>query len=67
MVAEFKTTYAISAYQHCCWELESRPGRGVQHYKIKFGDFKTWYEYYMKSLLHIQERIYSNVANLLTP
>ncbi len=36
MAAGFKTTYAISAYQHCCWEFESRSGRGVQHYEIKF-------------------------------
>ena len=36
MVAEFTTTYAVSAYQHCCWEFESRSGRGVQHYVIKY-------------------------------
>ena len=36
MVVGFTTTYAISAYNHwCCW-FESRPGRGVQHYVIKF-------------------------------
>jgi len=29
------TTYAISAYYHCCCEFESRSGRGVQHYVIK--------------------------------
>jgi len=30
------TTYAISAYHHWCCEFESRSGRGVQHYVIKF-------------------------------
>ena len=35
MVVGFTTTYAISAYHHCC-EFESRSGRGVQHYMIKF-------------------------------
>jgi hypothetical protein len=35
MVVGFTTTYAISAYHHCC-EFESRLGRGVQHYMIKF-------------------------------
>jgi hypothetical protein len=38
MVVGFTTTYAISAYHHrdwCC-EFESRSGRGVQHYVIKF-------------------------------
>ena len=35
MVVGF-TTYAISAYHHCCCEFESRSGRGVQHYLIKF-------------------------------
>ena len=29
------STYAISAYHHWC-EFESRSGRGVQHYVIKF-------------------------------
>jgi hypothetical protein len=36
MVVEFTTTYAISAYHHYCCEFESRSGRGVQHYVIKF-------------------------------
>jgi hypothetical protein len=36
MVVGFTTTYAISAYPHYCCEFESRPGRGVQHYVIKF-------------------------------
>jgi len=31
MVVGFTTTYAISAYHHCCCEFESR-GRGAQHY-----------------------------------
>ena len=38
IVVVFTTTYAISAisaYHHCC-EFESRSGRGVQHYMIKF-------------------------------
>jgi len=35
MVVGFTTTYAISAYHH--WrEFESRSGRDVQHYVIKF-------------------------------
>ena len=32
----FATTYAISAYHHWCCEFESRSGRDVQHYVIKF-------------------------------
>ena len=36
MVVGFTTTYAISAYHHCYCEFESRSGRGVQHYVIKF-------------------------------
>jgi len=36
MVVGFKTTYAISSYHHWCCEFESRSGRGVQHYVIKF-------------------------------
>jgi hypothetical protein len=36
MVVGFISTYAISACHHCCCELESRSGRGVQHYVIKF-------------------------------
>jgi hypothetical protein len=30
------TTVAISTYYHWCCECESRSGRGVQHYVIKF-------------------------------
>ena len=36
MVVGFKTTYVISTYHHWCCEFESRSGRGVQHYVIKF-------------------------------
>jgi hypothetical protein len=36
MVVGFTTTYAISAYHHWCCEFQSRSGRGVQHYVIKF-------------------------------
>ena len=36
MVVGFTTTYVISAYHHWCCEFESRSGRGVQHYEIKF-------------------------------
>ena len=36
MVAGFTTTCAISAYHHQSCEFESRSGRGVQHYVIKF-------------------------------
>ena len=36
MVVVFTTTYAISAYHHWCCEIESRSGRGVQYYAIKF-------------------------------
>ena len=36
MVVGFTTTYAISAYHHWCCEFESRSGRGVKHYVIKF-------------------------------
>ena len=36
MVVVFTTTYAISAYHHRCCEFESRSGRGVQYYVIKF-------------------------------
>jgi len=35
-------SYAVSAYHHWCCEFESRSGRGVQHYVIKF----------VKALLH---------------
>jgi len=36
MLVGFTTTYAISAYHHWCCDFESRSGRGVQHYVIKF-------------------------------
>jgi hypothetical protein len=36
IVVGFTTTYAISAYHYWCCEFESRSGRGVQHYVIKF-------------------------------
>jgi hypothetical protein len=36
MVVGFTTTYAICAHHHWCCEFESRSGRGVQHYVIKF-------------------------------
>jgi hypothetical protein len=36
MVDGFTTTYAIIAYHQWCCEFESRSGRGVQHYVIKF-------------------------------
>ena len=36
MVVGFTTTYAISAYHYRCCEVESRSGRGVLHYVIKF-------------------------------
>ena len=35
IVVVFTTTDAISTYHHWCCELESRSGRGVQHYVIK--------------------------------
>jgi hypothetical protein len=35
LVVRFTTTYAIGAYPQCC-EFESRSGRGVQHYVIKY-------------------------------
>jgi hypothetical protein len=36
MVVGFTTTYAISTYHHWCCEFESRSGRGMQQYVIKF-------------------------------
>ena len=36
IVVGFTTTYVISVYHHWCCEFESRSGRGVQHYVIKF-------------------------------
>jgi len=35
-VVGFTNTHAISGYHHWCCEFESRSGRGVQHYVIKF-------------------------------
>jgi hypothetical protein len=35
IVVVFTTTDVISTYHHWCCELESRSGRGVQHYVIK--------------------------------
>jgi hypothetical protein len=36
MVVGFTATYATSAYHHWCCEFESRSGRDVQHYVLKF-------------------------------
>ena len=36
MVVGLTTIYAIGAYHHWCCEFESRSGRSVQHYFIKF-------------------------------
>ena len=36
MVDGITTAYAISVYHYWCCEFESRSGRGVQHYVIKF-------------------------------
>jgi hypothetical protein len=36
MVVGFTTTYAINAHHRWYCEFESRSGRGVQHYVIKF-------------------------------
>ena len=36
MIVGFTTTYAISDYHHWSCEFESRSGRRVQHYVIKF-------------------------------
>ena len=36
MVVGFTTTYAINVYHQRCCKFESRSGRGVQHYVIKF-------------------------------
>jgi len=36
IVVGLTTIFAISAYHQCCCEFESRSGRGVQHYVIKF-------------------------------
>ena len=39
MIVGFTTTCAISAYHHWCREFESRSGRGVRHYVIKFSQW----------------------------
>jgi hypothetical protein len=36
MVVGITTTYEISAYHYLCCEFQSRLGRGVQHFVIKF-------------------------------
>ena len=36
MLVGFTVTYATSDSRHRCCDLESRSGRGVQHYLIKF-------------------------------
>jgi hypothetical protein len=36
MLVVFTTTYAISVYHHWSCVFESRSGRGLQHYVIKF-------------------------------
>ena len=36
MTVGFTITYAISTHHHECCEFESRSGRGVQHYVVKF-------------------------------
>jgi hypothetical protein len=36
MVVGFTTIFAIGAYRHWCCGFDSRSGRGVQHYVIKF-------------------------------
>ena len=36
MLIGLTTNYAIGAYHHYCCEFESRSGRGVQLYAIKF-------------------------------
>ena len=36
LVVGFTTSYAISAYRHWCCEFESRSGRDVQYYVIKY-------------------------------
>ena len=33
---KYTTTYEITAYRHWCCEFESRSGRGIPHYAIKF-------------------------------
>jgi len=36
MVVGYITTYAIGAYHHWCCGFDSRSGRDVQHYVVKF-------------------------------
>jgi hypothetical protein len=36
MVVGFTTTYATRVYHNLCCKFESRSGRGVQYYVIKF-------------------------------
>jgi hypothetical protein len=43
MVVGFITTYAISAYHHWCFEFESRSGRGLQQYVIKWHATGWWF------------------------
>jgi hypothetical protein len=43
MVVGLTTTYAISAYHYWCCELESRTGRGAQHYVKKFASDGRWF------------------------
>ena len=46
MIVGIKTTDAISAFHHGCYEFESRSGWGVQHYVIKFvSDFPVFSTY----------------------
>ena len=50
MVVRFKTTYAVSAYHHWCCVFESRSGRDVQHYVIKFvSDLRQVGGYHVKT------------------
>ena len=41
VVVGFTTTYALSAYHHWCCEFEPRSGRSVQHYVIKFCQWRA--------------------------
>ena len=50
MVVGFTATYAISAYDHSYCEFESRPGRGVQHYVIKFVSVLRQVGYFLRVL-----------------
>jgi len=42
MMVGFTTAYTISAYHHWCCEFESRSGRGVQHFVIKWPQRYNW-------------------------